>query len=342
MKYLSSQISLRLDVERCVGCGLCEAVCPHGVFLVQQGKARIQDRDACIECGACARNCPAKAISVNSGVGCAQAIINKMVTGKETCCGESGCCGASSENDRDDTIGKETRPDERTDVDEIIYKEKRMMSTQDNEPTPPDNMERLKQAASACGPGCACQPTGRSFRIRWTIGLIVLLAAGVLVARALVKTQGASCAATAPGYASLTVTPPSPSPALKADRETQEVGALSELNDAAADTDAVFVFLPGQDEASDQLLVAPIQDAARTIAARSQSRIGLFTLKPGSPDYEKLFVQTPPPRVLAMVKGRGMASVSGEITEAKLVQAFVEASSAGGCGPSAGAGCCPK
>ena len=48
------------------------------------------------------------------------------------------------------------------------------------------------------------------------------------------------------------------------------------------------------------------------------------------------------PGVLAMVKGRGMSAVSGEVTEAKLLQGYVAAGSAGGCGPGAGAGCCPK
>ena len=92
MKYLSKQLTLELDADCCIGCGLCETVCPHGVFSIQQGKAQVQDRDSCIECGACARNCPVDAISVDSGVGCAQAIINGLLTGRETCCGESSCC----------------------------------------------------------------------------------------------------------------------------------------------------------------------------------------------------------------------------------------------------------
>jgi len=42
------------------------------------------------------------------------------------------------------------------------------------------------------------------------------------------------------------------------------------------------------------------------------------------------------------VKGRGMSAVSGEVTEAKLLQGYVAAGSASKCGPGASAGCCPK
>ena len=72
------------------------------------------------------------------------------------------------------------------------------------------------------------------------------------------------------------------------------------------------------------------------------TKCALFTLKPGSADYDKIGKQMSVPGVVALVEGRGMSAVSGEITEAKLVQGFVAASSAGGCGPGAGAGCCPK
>lgn len=95
MKYLSKDLSLRLDVSRCIGCGLCLDVCPHGVFALENKQARIVDRAACMECGACAVNCPVDALAVASGVGCAEAIINGLLTGKETCCGGDACCGAS-------------------------------------------------------------------------------------------------------------------------------------------------------------------------------------------------------------------------------------------------------
>ena len=76
------------------------------------------------------------------------------------------------------------------------------------------------------------------------------------------------------------------------------------------------------------------------IEAQGQ-KIGLFTLKTDSPDYAQVAAQISVPCVLAMVKGRGMIPVSGDITETKLIQGFVAASSSGGgCGPASG-GCGP-
>lgn len=85
--YLKNVATLTYDAKKCSGCGLCTQVCPHGVFVMDGKKARITDRDRCMECGACSGNCPVGAISVHAGVGCAAAIIQGLLTGKEpTCC----------------------------------------------------------------------------------------------------------------------------------------------------------------------------------------------------------------------------------------------------------------
>ena len=92
-RYLKNVATLRLDVEKCTGCRMCTQVCPHGVFVIQDGKACIVDRDLCMECGACAINCAAEAISVESGVGCASGIIIGAIRGTEpTCECKKNCC----------------------------------------------------------------------------------------------------------------------------------------------------------------------------------------------------------------------------------------------------------
>lgn len=86
--YLKGVVTLQLNSDECSGCAMCIAVCPRGVFEIEQRKARIGDRDACIECGACARNCPEGAVFVRVGVGCAAAVVNNMLGtyGSDRCC----------------------------------------------------------------------------------------------------------------------------------------------------------------------------------------------------------------------------------------------------------------
>jgi len=88
-RYLENVTTLKLDREKCIGCGTCELVCPHTVFKVEKPKAHIIDLNACMECGACASNCPVEAISVTPGVGCASYIIQTWIKGKDAvieCC----------------------------------------------------------------------------------------------------------------------------------------------------------------------------------------------------------------------------------------------------------------
>jgi NAD-dependent dihydropyrimidine dehydrogenase PreA subunit len=94
LTYFENVATLSLAAEKCVGCGICVDVCPHGVFSAADKKARIVEKDACMECGACAVNCPARAIEVSAGVGCATAIIKGWITGSEpSCdCDSSECC----------------------------------------------------------------------------------------------------------------------------------------------------------------------------------------------------------------------------------------------------------
>ncbi len=80
--------TLRYDPSKCTGCEMCATVCPHAVFAMNGRQAHLVHPEACMECGACQLNCPTAAITVDSGVGCATAMIYAALTGqKEATCG---------------------------------------------------------------------------------------------------------------------------------------------------------------------------------------------------------------------------------------------------------------
>ncbi|PJB80877.1 MAG: ferredoxin [Acidobacteria bacterium CG_4_9_14_3_um_filter_49_7] len=89
-EYLHNVVTLKLDQDKCIGCGRCVEVCPHRVFRLNDRKADIVQHQKCMECGACALNCPVEVISVRSGVGCAYAVLKGKSQGTGPDC---GCCG---------------------------------------------------------------------------------------------------------------------------------------------------------------------------------------------------------------------------------------------------------
>ena len=223
------------------------------------------------------------------------------------------------------------------------------MTTKDDENQPSDNMELLKQQASACGPECGCHTAGPSGRKRWILGVIVLVAAAVFVARAMMKNDGGSAAKAvssftpvataeqAPAPNGVSVSSPVDVPITSDTMVWKEIGALADLNTIAASKDVVFVFLPGKSGTSANAPTEQVRGAAMKLESTLGTKIGIFTLKTSSRDYEQFAKASALPGVLAMVKGRGTSTVSGDITEAKLIQGYVAASRVAGSG-----GCCPS
>jgi len=220
------------------------------------------------------------------------------------------------------------------------------MSSSNEDPKPADNMDSQKQQASSCGGGCSCHSTGARVQKRMVLGVIVLCVAAALVVRAVVRTDAtpidqdtASFTSSIVAQTTLADGTPTTQPVGTPDvSAAKEITALSELNAQAAALDAVFVYVPGKDGASSNPPVAAMKSAADRIGVQGH-KIGLFALKAGTRDHDLITTQMVAPGVLAAVKGRGgMIPITGEITETTLIQGFVAASSAGGCGPS---GCGP-
>ncbi len=53
-------MSIRIDEDKCIGCGVCVDTCPYGALVVVDGTARVGD--GCVLCGVCADNCETGAI----------------------------------------------------------------------------------------------------------------------------------------------------------------------------------------------------------------------------------------------------------------------------------------
>src|ERR1039457_2139062 len=124
------------------------------------------------------------------------------------------------------------------------------MNTPNENGKPTDNMELLKEQASACGPGCGCHATGTQSKTRRIIGALVLVAAMAMVARAVVKSNAAPPQTSEQAFALPITATNSSTSAPTTEKSVETIGSLSELNTMATNLDAVFVFLPGKEGAS--------------------------------------------------------------------------------------------
>jgi len=62
-KVRTEAITAVVDEEACIGCGLCEEICPYGAPKSEDGKSEIREV-LCRGCGSCAAECPRQAISM--------------------------------------------------------------------------------------------------------------------------------------------------------------------------------------------------------------------------------------------------------------------------------------
>jgi hypothetical protein len=113
-----------------------------------------------------------------------------------------------------------------------------------------------------------------------------------------------------------------------------------------AGKEAVFVLLSGDDEEMSTDVSGQINAVVKMLSDQGR-RVGTFTFKKRAQEYDQLIKQfsvTSLPCVIVVGQGCGGTSVSGEITELKLLKAFVRASMMpSSCQTRAtGSSCCPK
>ena len=214
-----------------------------------------------------------------------------------------------------------------------------------------NNSDKAGQEDVVDSQKCCESDSGSYSKKKLVILVIIVAAAGIILARSLITKSNAVSDDTQQLFADIwqdkncesspqinAVTNVETSDKTEPTLWGAELDSLASLNKVAAGTDAVFIFLAAKDQLNDAAITKEIEAAAQKIMSNG-SKVSAFRLKESAPDYAQLAKQVSIPSVLAMVKGRGMSTVSGEITETKLIQAFVAASRpTSGCGP---AGCGP-
>jgi NAD-dependent dihydropyrimidine dehydrogenase PreA subunit len=57
-------VEIKIDTDKCDGCGTCKDTCPVSVYEIVDGKSKRVNVDACLACRACEVQCPNQAIQV--------------------------------------------------------------------------------------------------------------------------------------------------------------------------------------------------------------------------------------------------------------------------------------
>ena len=55
-------MSIKINTEKCTGCGDCVAVCPNNCLEIDGKNVKVKE-DECIDCGLCVPECKKEAIS---------------------------------------------------------------------------------------------------------------------------------------------------------------------------------------------------------------------------------------------------------------------------------------
>jgi NAD-dependent dihydropyrimidine dehydrogenase PreA subunit len=65
-EFKSGEISIKIDHDKCTGCGKCVDTCPVNVYELENGKSVANNVSECVECCACIDACPSGAIEHSS------------------------------------------------------------------------------------------------------------------------------------------------------------------------------------------------------------------------------------------------------------------------------------
>jgi len=159
--------------------------------------------------------------------------------------------------------------------------------------------ETLKVEAEVCGPACDCHKSALSGTAKKILFVIIVLAMLAIIAFKM---------------------------APKA--HSKETGCpIISYNEVKQSQEVVFIFIPSKGDVNGIKVKSAMQSAKETLEAKN-IKVDLYSLSTSSADS---LAQTEP-AVAVIYKGKDKKIVTGDINATKLLQAYMAATLAGGCG----------
>ena len=197
-----------------------------------------------------------------------------------------------------------------------------------------------QNSESVCGPDCNCSEPASGNKTKIAVGLVILLFAVSIFAFKLTNNKPVPESAGTYAAATDKSNPDTMSPAVEktgtsgqTSKKTyvgEYLDSMNSLNTVAVNQDAVFILVPGKEKGPVKKETETAMLGAQRALKTNNIKAGLYTLRTSAPDYAGISAQITPPAIIVACKGRGMNAVPGDVTETKLVQAFVAVSQAGG------------
>lgn len=161
--------------------------------------------------------------------------------------------------------------------------------------------ETPKIEAEICGPDCDCHKSALSGTAKKILFVLIVLAMLAIIAFKM-------------------------SP--KAHSAELAYPVINSYSQVKPSQEVVFVYVPAKNGKISSKAQSAIQSTKQTLEKKN-IKVDLYTLNSSSADYS---AQTKTPAVTVIYKGKGKNTVSGDINKNRLLQAYMAATLAGGCG----------
>lgn len=161
--------------------------------------------------------------------------------------------------------------------------------------------ETTKVKSEVCGPDCDCHKSALSNNAKKILFILIMLVMFSIIGLKIVP---------------------------KAHSAEVNYPVISSYSQIKPSQEVAFVYVPAKNGKMSNKVQSAIQSAKQSLEARN-IKVDLYTLNTSSADY---LAQTKTPAVTVIYKGKDKKTVTGDINTTKLLQAYMAATLAGGCG----------